>query len=116
MGGGGTGGGGDGTGGIGGGGDGGGSTGGGGDGSGGDGGGGNGGGGVGGGGDGGGQLGAMFEMPAKKKLRPLAGSPPSIAKVTRNSVVRSKRNDTAYLLCSSVMVIGSLGLLVIEPN
>ena len=106
-------------GGTGGGGDGGGCSGGGGVGSGGEGGGGFGGGGVGGGGDGGSQFGATDEVPAKKKFRP--DTPPWTRNLTGKDAVLSKRNPTAYFRCSSVMAIGSVGLVradpkVVDPN
>ena len=79
-----------------------------------DGGGGDGGGGDGGGGDGGGQLGATFELPANKKLRPL--KPPTTERVAVNDAVLKKRSVNAYLRCSSVIVSGSVGLLAPVPQ
>ena len=79
-----------------------------------EGGGGDGGGGVGGGGEGGEQSGAIFVVPAKKKLRPTA--PPVTPRTTSKEAVFSKRKDTAYFFCNSVAVMGSDGLLEAEPN
>ena len=69
---------------------------------------------IGGGGGAGGQPGARFDVPVKKKLRPLRGSPCTTLYVTRNDAVLWKRKDTDSRRCSSVSARGSVGLL--EPG
>ena len=49
-----------------------------------------------------------FDAPVKKKLRPLL--PPVTLKVTANDVVSTNVNATARLLCTSVSMVGSVGL------
>lgn len=73
---------------------------------------------MGGSGDGGGDFlthGVMtFDSPAKKKLRPI--EPPATLYVTANDAVFSKKKVTVRRRCTSVRLIGSVGLSLPMPH